>query len=105
MIENELDKSPSVSELAARVEWSESSLSHRFHEGVGVTITAYRAERRLKVAALRLVTTHQSVRQIAYSVGYRSLSLADFRKDFRQRFGMSPKGYRARFWRGQTLFQ
>jgi AraC-like DNA-binding protein len=46
------------------------------------------------------VTTHQSVRQIAYSVGYRSLSLADFRKDFRQRFGMSPKAYRMRFWRG-----
>lgn len=97
---DDMDKCFSVSELAAQVEWSESSLSHRFQSSVGVSITEYRAERRLQEAALRLTTTYQPVRQIAYGVGYRSQSLADFRQDFRKRFGMSAKAYRARFWRG-----
>ena len=63
------------------------------------------AERRLKEAALRLVTTYQSVRQIAYVVGYQSQSLANFRQEFQKRFGMSPKDYRARFWRGPMSAQ
>jgi YesN/AraC family two-component response regulator len=96
----DVDKSLSVSELAAQVEWSESSLSHRFQASVGISITEHRAERRLQEAALRLTTTHEPVRQIAHGVGYHSLSLADFRQDFRKRFGMSAKTYRARFWRG-----
>jgi AraC-like DNA-binding protein len=102
LIDADLAASPSVADLAARVEWSESSLSHRFHAMVGLPISAYRTERRLQEAARRLTTTHQHVRQIAYGVGYRSLSLADFRRDFRKRFAMSPQAYRTRFWRGRT---
>jgi transcriptional regulator GlxA family with amidase domain len=102
LIEDELDTSRPVSELALRVEWSESSLSHRFHACVGMSVTEYRTERRLQEAARRLVTTHQSVSQIAYGVGYRSGSLSDFRRDFAERFGMSPKEYRTRLWRGPT---
>jgi AraC-like DNA-binding protein/ActR/RegA family two-component response regulator len=102
IIDEHLDAPFSISELAARVEWSESRLSHRFHASLGVSIIKYRAERRLQEASRNLVTTHRPIRQIAYGVGYRSLSLADFRHDFRERFGMSPRAYRARFWRGPT---
>jgi AraC-like DNA-binding protein/ActR/RegA family two-component response regulator len=102
MIDSELDNAPSVSQLAARAQCSESTASHRFHAEVGVTISEYRRERRLQRAAQFLVTSHLSIRQIAYSVGYRSVSLADFRRDFRKRFEMSPKEYRPRFWRGPT---
>jgi AraC-like DNA-binding protein/CheY-like chemotaxis protein len=100
LIDADLAASPSVADLAARVEWSASSLTHQFHTSVGVSIKEYRRERRLQETARRLVTTGQAVRQIAYGVGYRSLSLADFRRDFRKRFEMSPKAYRTRFWRG-----
>ena len=102
LIDADLAASWSMAELAARVDWSESTLSHRFHALVGLSITEYRTERRLQEAARRLTTSYQPVRQIAYGVGYRSLSLADFRQDFRKRFGMSAKTYRARFWRGPT---
>jgi YesN/AraC family two-component response regulator len=105
VIDAGLAASHSVADLATGVEWSESSLSHRFHASVGMSITEYRRERRLKEAALRLVTTYQSVRQIAYVVGYQSQSLANFRKEFQKRFGMSPKDYRARFWRGPMSAQ
>jgi transcriptional regulator GlxA family with amidase domain len=103
LIAADLPASQSVAELAARVEWSESTLSHRFSRDVGMSITDYRTEQRLQEIDGRLATTHRSVREIAYSVGYGSLSLADFRKTFRKRFGMSPKAYRARFWRGPSV--
>lgn len=99
-ISSHLEASSSVGDLAALVQWSESTLSRRFHSYVGLSITEYRVECRLRESARRLVTSHQSVREIAYGVGYRSESLADFRKHFRKRFGMSPTVYRARFWRG-----
>ena len=102
LIDDELDQPRTVSEFAARVGWSASTLSHRFHEQTGVSIMEYRHERRLQRAAQLLATTFLSVRQIGYSVGYRSLSLADFRRDFRKRFEMTPKEYRLRFWRGST---
>jgi DNA-binding NarL/FixJ family response regulator len=103
LIVADLSASQPVAELAARVEWSESTLSHRFSADVAMSIPDYRAEQRLQEIARRLATTHRAVRVIAYSVGYASLSLADFRKAFRRRFGMSAKAYRARFWRGPAL--
>jgi transcriptional regulator GlxA family with amidase domain len=105
VIDADLTASVAVADLAARVAWSASSLSHRFHAELGLSISAYRTERRLQYAALRLATTYQPIRQIAYGVGYRSLSLADFRQDFRERFDMSAREYRARFWRGPTRSQ
>jgi AraC-like DNA-binding protein len=102
LIDEALHASPSVSELAAQGGCSESTLRHRFHKSVGLSITKYRTERRVQESATKLVTTLQTVREIAYAVGYRSLSLADFRQDFRRRFGMSPREYRARFWRGSA---
>lgn len=69
-----------------------------FHASVGVALTSFRTERRLHVAGIRLTKTYDRIGQIAQSVGLANLH--DFRKVFRERFGMSPKAYRARYWRG-----
>jgi YesN/AraC family two-component response regulator len=98
IIDSELDKSPSVTDLAIRVDLSESGLRHLFHASLGITLTSFRTERRLHVAAMRLTTTYDRISQIAQSVGLGNLHA--FRKMFHERFGMSPKSYRAQFWRG-----
>lgn len=51
LIDADLAASRSMAELAAQLEWSESTLSHRFHASVGMSITRYRAERRLQATA------------------------------------------------------
>jgi AraC-like DNA-binding protein len=105
-VKDAIDNAPglplSVGDLAARVECSESTISHQFRAELGVTIPQYRRERRLLQAADLLVTTLRSVREIAFGAGYRPLSLMRFRRDFRKRFGMSPKEYRKRHWRGSS---
>jgi YesN/AraC family two-component response regulator len=98
LIDVDLATPYSLAELAARVGLSESGLRHLFCASVGIALTSFRAERRLQVSAIRLTTTYDRIGLIAQTVG-----LADvhaFRKMFRERFGMSPKAYRRRFWRG-----
>jgi AraC-like DNA-binding protein/CheY-like chemotaxis protein len=97
-----LGKDLSVAQLAVGVGLSESRLEHVFVRCFGIPLIAYRLERRLKAAALGLTTTYERIRQIAYGVGFRSQSLRDFRRVFRQRFGVSPQAYRTRFWRGTS---
>jgi transcriptional regulator GlxA family with amidase domain len=99
IVESDLSKSASVDELAAHVGLGESRLRHLFHKCVGISLTAFRRDRRLQQAANRLTTTWDDVRQIAFGVGFQSASPRDFRLGFRKRFGMSPTSYRQRFWR------
>jgi DNA-binding NarL/FixJ family response regulator len=71
MIEAHLDDSSPIRELAARVGLSESALSHLFHASVGLSITAFRMELRMKRAAIQLITSHTDIRQIAYGLAAR----------------------------------
>jgi AraC-like DNA-binding protein/CheY-like chemotaxis protein len=98
-IDSDLAKPWSVEELAASVDLSESRLRHLFDASLGMSVTRYIRERRLQAAARRLITTTSSVGQIAYAVGFKSLSLADFGRAFRNRLRMSPAEYRARYGR------
>ena len=67
---------------------------------MGTSMAAYIRERRLHEVARRLTTTVEDVCQTATNVGFPSLSLGDFRRAFRERFGVSPREYRSRYWRG-----
>ena len=103
LIDEEFGRSWSMDELAARVELSPSRLRHLFSECLSVSVTEYLMQRRLQEAARCLLTSSENIRQIAYRVGFKSLSLRDFRRAFRARFGVSPIEYRERQDRGRLL--
>jgi AraC-like DNA-binding protein/ActR/RegA family two-component response regulator len=94
LIDRDLRKPWSNAEIAAVVGLSESRWRYLFHVGVGVSMVAHVRERRLQEVARRLRATTANIGQIANQVGFASLSLADFRRAFRDRFGMSPTEYR-----------
>jgi AraC family transcriptional regulator, arabinose operon regulatory protein len=84
---------PSIEQLADDVGLSASRLAHLFRENAGISIQSYLVERRLVMAALLIVQTHQRISQIAYSVGFGDVS--NFNHAFKRRFAMSPRQYRA----------
>jgi AraC-like DNA-binding protein len=84
---------PSIEQLAEQVGLSASRLAHLFREEVGMPIQSYILERRLMMAALLIVQTHERISQIAYSVGFGDVS--NFNHAFKRRFAMSPRQYRA----------
>jgi len=83
---------PSLEQLAESVGLSGSRLAHLFRAEVGMSMQAYIRERRLLMAAMLLVQTHEHISQIAYSVGFGDVS--NFNHAFKRRFGMSPRQYR-----------
>jgi AraC-like DNA-binding protein len=97
-IDARLSRSLSPGEIAGVLHMSESRVRHLFKVSVGVPLMTFAKERRLQTSALRLATTTDYVSQIAAALGFGSAR--EFAKSFRKRFGMPPKVYRARFWRG-----
>ena len=84
---------PSIEQLADEVGLSPSRLAHLFREEEGKSIQSYVKERRLTMAAMFLVQTHDRISQIAYTVGFGDVS--NFNHAFKRRFAMSPRQYRA----------
>ena len=84
---------PTLEQLAESIGLSMSRLSHLFKAEVGMSIQSYVRERRLLMAAMLLVQTHEHISQIAYSVGFGDVS--NFNHAFKRRFGMPPRQYRA----------
>ena len=84
---------PSVEQLADSVGLSASRLAHLFREEEGKSIQTYILERRLQMAAMLIVQTHERISQIAYNVGFGDVS--NFNHAFKRRFSMSPRQYRA----------
>ncbi len=83
---------PSIHELAAMVGLSESRLAHLFREEAGKSIRSYVVDRRLYMASLLILQTHERISQIAYGVGFNDVS--NFNHSFKKSFGMSPGQYR-----------
>lgn len=84
---------PSVEQLSDEVGLSASRLAHLFREQQGKSIQSYVQDRRLTMAAMLVVQTHERISQIAYSVGFGDVS--NFNHAFKRKFGMSPRQYRA----------
>lgn len=82
----------SLETLAQTVSLSSSRLCHLFKEEVGDTITNVLLSIRLGQAARLLEFTTESIQHIAEQVGFGSAFY--FSRQFRQRFGMSPRDYR-----------
>ena len=69
-------------------------LSSLFHKEVGVTISEYIRERRMKHAAHLLSTTRLQIQTVAQHCGI--MDVQYFSKTFKKEMGMTPKEYRER---------
>ena len=65
-----------------------------FHKATGLTFTDYVARIRLEDARTRLLNPNLRVSEIAYDVGFQSLT--QFNRIFKRVFGQSPSEFRAR---------
>jgi AraC family transcriptional regulator len=81
-----------LEQLAERAGWSPFHLHRTFSEMVGETPKGYSLRLRLERAAARLVSTRDSVLDIALATGFRSHEV--FTRAFRRQFGQTPASYR-----------
>jgi AraC-like DNA-binding protein len=81
-------------DLAATVNLGTSRLAHLVKESTQLSIRDRIRHRRIAEAAHLLVTTHQRISEICYSVGFSDVS--NFNHAFRRELGVSPGEYRER---------
>jgi transcriptional regulator GlxA family with amidase domain len=88
----ESDPSTRISDLACRVNLSNSRLGHLFKGKTGLSLNTFLSNERLEKAADLLRCTEMRVKEITYRVGYRQEP--SFNRAFRKRFDTSPASYR-----------
>lgn len=93
-ITRDLAATVNIDVLARSVSLSPSRLSHLFKLEVGDSITNFIIHLRVQQAARLLESTHLPLASIAEKVGFNSPYYMS--RQFRQRFGLSPRTYRAR---------
>lgn len=91
-IEAHLAEEITVSQLAKLVDISPRHLSATFKKKTGMTVLAYLNLRRVEKAKELLLTTHRSITDIAFDVGFKSLG--QFYEHFKRYTGMIPSIYR-----------
>lgn len=82
-----------VSEIANAIGISRAHLNHVFQKELSISIQKFLIDFRMHKAANLLVSTTMSVKEISNLVGYNDQLV--FSKAFKNKFGMSPKNYRA----------
>jgi len=65
-----------------------------FHKTTGLKFTDYVARVRLEDARMELLNPNRRISEIAYDVGFQSLT--QFNRTFKRVFGQSPSDFRAR---------
>jgi AraC family transcriptional regulator len=93
-----LDEDVSLRVLAEQAGLSPFHLHRLFSEAAGETPKQYTLRLRLGRAAVLLLTSEESVLNIALSCGFQSHEA--FCRAFRRRFGMAPRNYRERGFAG-----
>lgn len=93
LIEQNLHTHITLESIAHNVFISPYYLSHLFKKNTGVTFLNYVIEQRLEKAKQLLVTTNDTIEQIALKTGYEESN--SFRRLFKKKVGMSPSTYRA----------
>lgn len=91
-IEENLEKEISLDNISKNIGYSKFYLNRIFAEHTGVTIYKYLQNRRLTVAAEKLVKTDKPIIQIAYEAGYDTQQAFTFA--FKQAYLYPPKIYR-----------
>lgn len=90
----EYDPATNIRELAAQVNLSSSRLGHLFKLQMGVNLSHFLANERLKKAAELLRQTELSIKEIAVRIGYHHSS--SFDRGFQNKFGIPPADFRRR---------
>jgi AraC-like DNA-binding protein/mannose-6-phosphate isomerase-like protein (cupin superfamily) len=82
-----------LDDAAAACHLSPAYFSRRFKSVLGINYTDYVRMYRLRLAARRLLTSNDRIGAIAYEAGF--ATAAHFTAQFHNRYGMSPRQYRA----------
>ena len=92
LIGEQLEALPSVGELAERLGLTERRLSTLFRKHLGLTVSGFISEERIRVGCRLLAATPMSVQDIAFEVGF--TNSANFSTAFRERMGLTPQAWR-----------
>lgn len=84
-----------IADLAAELNYSSVYFSRYFKSYLGVSPKAYLGQIRLERAAEQLLTTQESIQEIARKTGFRTEK--NFFVTFKQHYQMTPKTYRERY--------
>jgi AraC-like DNA-binding protein len=88
------DEQLSLTQVAREVNISPNHLSEKFKQVTGVNFVEYIARRRFEKARVLLLDPSLRVSEIAFAVGFQSLS--QFNRVFKKLSGKSPTEYRTR---------
>lgn len=91
-IEENLEKEMDLDNISKNIGYSKFHLNRIFTEYTGITMYKYLQNRRLTIAAEKLVKTDKQIIQIAYEAGYDTQQ--SFSSAFKQIYLYSPKIYR-----------
>ncbi|HSW05867.1 DNA-binding response regulator [Aquabacterium sp.] len=83
---------PSVGQLAEQLGLTERRLSTLFRKHLGLTVSGFISEERIRVGCQLLGSTQMSVQDIALEVGF--ANPANFSTAFRERLGLTPQAWR-----------
>lgn len=91
-IEQNIEKEINLDNISKNIGYSKFHLNRIFTEQTGITIYKYLQNRRLTIAAEKLVKTEKPITQIAYEAGYDTQQSFSFA--FKQVYLYTPKTYR-----------
>jgi DNA-binding response OmpR family regulator len=91
-VEKNLIALPPVAQIASHVGTTEQRLLGLFREHLGLTVSGFVAEARLRAGCRLLTETQMTIQQVAAEVGFRSPG--NFTSAFKKRHGLSPKAWR-----------
>lgn len=92
LIAHQLNDLPKLTEIAEQVGTHDKKLSTIFREHLGMTVFAWVREERLRKAQELLARSHMTIEDVSSEVGF--TSAANFATAFRERFLVTPTGYR-----------
>lgn len=101
LIEMRLGENLSVEQLAHEVGWSHNHLTRQFRAHLGLTPSAYIAQRRVERARQLLLHTTRPVKSIAAEVGMSDLHALG--KSLKRQYGSSPRALRRATLTGQSV--
>lgn len=100
LIEKSIQQDSQLDSIAKRLNISSSRLRHLFKDETGTSPCQYQKALRLQQAKYLLETTFLTVKEVMLQVGINDER--NFVRDFKRRYGLSPKQYRTRYFNRHT---